>query len=343
MNGRLRRLDESKYSVTSFESLADFVGAQELPGGCLTFEVNGLPVDILNRPAPGAASTIFVFHPAVTEAVDTLPFFSGQTVTKGAPANRVWIQDPTLYVDDRLNLSWFAGNHKMDVQAVLTDVVRKLLAVHGSKHAIFFGASGGGFAAMYFSRHFPGSLAIAINPQTNIRFYGEKSVKDYLEFGLGAKPGSDPRTLSNYRIVTDLTREYKKEFPNTVAYVQNASDSSHIGRHLKRFVRDVSNHSRLMLYIGDWGQGHVAPDKDFLQALIVTAVNSFGDWTKLKALGFHTSPNLQHVDDRITQVKTGLRPQTSAGEASSRPRTLPRARVGSILRRVSGVLRGKRS
>jgi hypothetical protein len=309
---RPRRLDESKYSVTVFADQAAFMGADDLPAGCLSFEVNGVPVDILNSPAPGAASTIFVFHPAVTDAVETLPFFSGQTVTSGAPANRVWIQDPTLYLDDRLKLSWFAGNYRMNVQAILTDVMTKLLAVHGSKHAIFFGASGGGFAAMYYSRQFPGSLAIAINPQTNIRLYGQGPVRQFLELGLGAKPGSQPIKLADYPIAWDLTKEYRQGFPNTVAYVQNAGDTSHIGRHLKGFVREVAGNPRMLLHIGNWGQGHVPPDKDILQALIVASVNCFGDWSKLKVLGFQPGPTLDYVDRCIVEAKEMPLPEPSA-------------------------------
>jgi hypothetical protein len=319
LDGRLRRLDESKYSVTTFADLAAFMEADDLPPGCLTFEVNGVPIDILNRTAPGAASTIFVFHPAVTDTVETLPFFSGQTITKGAPANRVWIQDPTLYLDGRLNLSWFAGNHKMDVQGVLTDVMRKLLSVHGSKHSIFFGASGGGFAAMYYSRQFPDSLAVAINPQTNIRLYGEESVKQYLEYGLAAEPGTEPIKLSDYGIVTDLTREYRTGFPNAIAYVQNAGDTSHIGRHLKGFVREVTDNPRLMLHIGDWGKGHVAPDKDFLHGLVVAAVNCFGDWTKLASYGFISSPNIEFIDERIRYLKNNSRTEISSGRSLRHP------------------------
>lgn len=339
MGARRRQLDESKYPVTSFADQAAFMGSDELPAGCLTFEVNGVPIDILNQPAPGAASTIFVFHPAVTESVDRLPFFSGQTVTKGAPANRVWIQDPTLYLDDRLNLSWFAGNFKMDVQGILTEVILKLLSLHGSKHAIFFGASGGGFAAMYYSRQIPESLAIAVNPQTNIRLYGEEAVKQYLEYGLGAKPGSDPTKLADFANVTDLTREYREGVPNTIAYVQNAGDTSHIGRHLKGFVRELTEQPRLMLYVGHWGPGHIAPDKEFLNALIVAAVNCFGDWTKLKALGFHASPSVGYVDEKIAYLLNGAGPEPAARSVMPGPMVSARFRVKSLIRRCFRLIR----
>lgn len=341
MAGRLRWLDESKYSVTPYADQAAFMDADDLPAGCLTFEVNGVPVDILNSPAPGAASTIFVFHPAVTEAIETLPFFSGQTVTKGAPANRVWIQDPTLYLDDRLKLSWFAGNRKMDVQGVLTAVIAKLLAVHGSKHAIFFGASGGGFAAMYYSRQFPGSLAVAINPQTNIRLYGKTAVKQYLEYGLGARPGSEPNALTEYPIASDLIREYRRGFSNTVAYVQNAGDTSHVGRHLRAFIRRFAGDSRVMLYLGDWGRGHTPPDKDFIQALIVATVFCFGDWTKLKALGFHRSPDLEYVDNRLRQLKERPAPEPPAAAGTSAPVPSWRTRAASFLARLRRGIRQK--
>ena len=336
MGKRLRRLDASAYPITSFPDMTAFMEADSLPMGCLTFDVNGLPIDILNAPAPGAASTIFVFHPAITDAVDSLPFFSGQTITKGAPANRVWIQDPTLYLDERLNLSWFAGNHKMDVQGVLTDVIRKLLATHGSKHAIFFGASGGGFAAMYYSRQFPESLAVAINPQTNIRLYGEESVREYLEYGLGAEPGTEPIKVMDYPIASDLTREYRKGFPNTVAYVQNAGDRSHIGRHLKGFVREVEGNSRLLLHLGDWGAGHVPPDKDFLQSLIVATVYCFGNWSKLTALGFRPSPSIEDIDTRVKQLQEGSSPEMFAPTEASGRQLSSRLRFRSLLERGLG-------
>ncbi|MBD8045436.1 hypothetical protein H9638_16645 [Arthrobacter sp. Sa2BUA2] len=282
---RTRLLDETKYPTTKYRNISDFCSADSLPNGYLTFDHQGLPIDLLNR-ASGAETTIVVFHAALTPKVETLPYFAGQTVTKDAPANRLWIQDPSLYLDDRLLLSWFAGNKRQpELQSTLVSVLQKVVEAHGSKRVIFFGASGGGFAALYYSRFFPGSLAIAINPQTNLAAYNWKAIEEYGHFAFGIDGNESLDHLLNNRIVSNL-RDHYVGATNSIAYMQNVNDETHVGPHYQPFIESLPETCHAQVLFGDWGPGHTAPEKEEINNVIVTAVRSRGDWCKLSAVGF---------------------------------------------------------
>lgn len=258
---RVRLLDESKHPTTTYAALGDFYESQDLPNGYITIDYNGVPVDMLNR-ASGAETTIVIFHAAVTPKVQQLPYFAGQTVTKNAPANRLWIQDPSLYLDDKLLLSWFAGNRAQpELQNELTEIIRKVVEAHGSKRVIFFGASGGGFAALYFSRLFPGSLAIAINPQTNLAKYNWRAIEEYGRYAYGVEGEEALTELLDTAIVSDLRKHYEGA-ENSVAYMQNIHDETHIGPHYHPFIDSLPDTCSAQVLFGDWGPGHAAPEKD---------------------------------------------------------------------------------
>lgn len=285
---RVRDLDPNKYPTTEYRDLQDFKASASLPNGYLTFQSGGLPIDILNR-ASGAETSIIVFHAAITPKVETLPYFAGQTVTKDAPANRVWIQDPSLYLDDRLLLSWFAGNRAQpELQSTLVEVIRKVVSAHGSKRVIFFGASGGGFAALYYSRFFPGSLAIAINPQTNLAEYNWRAIEEYGRFAFGIEDQAGLLEMLNSRIVSDLSAHYVGA-ANSVAYMQNINDETHVAPHCLPFLQGLGDGCQAQVLFGDWGPGHTAPEKEEINSVIVAAVRSRGDWGRLSSVGFQSA------------------------------------------------------
>src|SRR5699024_5115261 len=101
---------------------------------------------------------------------------------------------------------------------------------------IFFGGSGGGFAALYFASFFAGSLALVFNPQTDIAQYSAKAVRDFAlkAFDLSAEE-QDPLHGLPASVVTDLCTHYRESRPNYIAYMQNMADAEHVEKHLRPF------------------------------------------------------------------------------------------------------------
>ncbi len=253
----------------------------------MSINYHGGLLDLLIQEESGAETTIVVFHAAVPTTA-TLPVFAGIGVTRTLKANLVFVADPTLALNSQLTLGWFAGNRLQPLQKDLPLVLEHILDGLGSKHTIFHGPSGGGFAALYYSAQFPGSLAIPTNPQTIIENFSPYSVRAYVEAAFGAVDNlaGAIESLDRY-VVHDLCELYGKGQSNAVAYLQNIPDSRHMERHLGPFYSACRPSPLTRYLLGDWGPGHHAPPKDLIRDVLTTATRAAGDWKgMLDALGF---------------------------------------------------------
>lgn len=293
----MSRRDMSRYSqypTHQFGSIAEFMSGP-VPEGLLTIGYNGSPLDILNQPT-GAKTTIVTFHTALSPKMLTTPVFSGAGLTEGLDLNLVFISDPTLEHDDSLKLSWFAGNKQQRLQRDLPAVLRHIIDSQGADNVIFFGASGGGFAALYYSSFFPGSLAIPLNPQIVIKDFPEESVVAYTKVAFDAPSIEAARRVLADEVTGDLRHVYRGGHTNTVAYVQNTMDTHHLYRHLTHFLRATPQTPAINLFMADWGRGHVPPPKDFLAKMMKEIAATAPDWNSaLGTLGFKTAPTAEYA------------------------------------------------
>ncbi|NMR20528.1 hypothetical protein [Cellulomonas fimi] len=269
----------------------DAVTAETIAPGILSIDYGGSPLDILHRPR-GADTTLVIFHTALPPRVTTYPVFSGLALAGDLSVNVVSVSDPVLSRSPDLKLGWFAGADSQPLQRDLPRVLDQIFAAQGCRNIIFFGASGGGFAAMYYSRRFPGSLAIPVNPQVVLKDYNDEALLAYARAAFGARDLDEARRLVRDNVAGDLRPVYDGELSNTVAYMQNTKDSHHLYRHLTHFLRAVSDRDRIHLLLDDWGQGHVPPPRWVLRAVLRECIASEGRWaTALDSLGFVRGPS----------------------------------------------------
>lgn len=269
--------------VTDHRSLTAFMKAKKLENGYHVVEDGALPIVALNNDR-GFETTVVFFHAAI-ESHYSLPVTTGLGISVDTPVNRILISDPSLMVEDSLNLAWFLGSQKQRLESSLEDIIHRLYTSHAkAKRLVFFGASGGGFAALNYSRRFPGSLAIATNPQTNIAQYVPAHVDRYLRtcFDLPFPAGLEALPHS---LTTDLTQIYAQTVPNRVAYIQNRGDESHVEYHLNPFLDALHCNNDVFVLLEDWGPGHVTPSKSvFIDVLHASAAPD--QKQALAALGF---------------------------------------------------------
>ncbi|AQQ15794.1 hypothetical protein CGLAU_09215 [Corynebacterium glaucum] len=260
-------------SVYLFRSIAEFEAA-EVPAGISSIAYGAGTLDLLlvHRPSQ---NLVVIFHAAADPATVSLPIFVGQGITQNLDASVLFVSDPAL--DFRIPIGWYTGDEKRHLQADLARVIRHVASTVGAENIIFEGSSAGGFAALVYSHAFPGSLAMAVNPQTDIYRYHQGKVDEYLTacWGGGKPPAKET--------VTSAIELYRESFPNYVLYLQNQRDEFHVMNHYEPWAQRFGELSgtRWTTIEGDWGDGH-APPPPFLQEAILQYALSFeGHWDRL--------------------------------------------------------------
>lgn len=279
-------IDRDIHQVSEFSTVAEFLKARTVPPGISTIYSGGLPIDLLISPG-STDTTIFFFHGAI-ERHFTLPVLSGLGISGGLEANRVFISDPSLALDDQLLLSWYAGNQRQpDLQQILISVFEKIIVSLGSDRSVFFGGSGGGFASLFFASHFQDSLALVFNPQTNIAKYSERAVRDFATKAFHSDfPDNNVLSRLPSDVVVDLCELYRVPRDTKIAYLQNANDKDHLQSHLLPFTQAIHPDTEFLLLREPWDHGHSPPPKELLSQLLNLAVESSGWAQDFINLGF---------------------------------------------------------
>lgn len=292
-----RDIDRFQRTIYNFRNLDDFYSAS-LESGIYSINYGGRPLEILTefRQSP---TTLIIFHAALSPTVKSTPVFSGLEISKDIYANIICISDPSL--DLGLDLAWFAGNSAQPLQRDLPLVIRKILNNFSpNQRIIFFGASGGGFASLFYSYFFPGSIAVPMNPQTNIFKYSETVTLRYLEKGWNISS----LNKDFYPFIYDLTNLYKNGFSNHIAYIQNIQDAHHRDNHIAPWMRGIiPNSPRLHIHIDDWGAGHVVPNQSFTHEILKGLVESENFIDFLNSKSFITAPDTNFPAQKFYEWK----------------------------------------
>lgn len=273
-----RNVEKYNRPVHEFRSVEDFLETESIESGIIS--IGGtLPIDIYYVPM-GSTTTVISFHAALSKAEVTLPMFAGGKVTQDGCVNKIVISDPGLYAGHEHKIAWFAGTKDLPFQKQLPKIIDKLLVTASSQRTLFWGPSAGGFAALYYSKIFPESLAIAINPQTNIANFGLAQQRAYTQAAFGAKTTEEHERVLSEQINSNLIEWYDGEMPNYVLYVQNDSDP-HVQQHMEPFLKSLNDKSRIKVLIGNWGTGHVAPTPEEIRRMVSSFTLTDGTWGDL--------------------------------------------------------------
>lgn len=259
-----------------YQSFLDFAYRGHDARGRIEILERDLPVHLFNEDL-GRPTTLVTFNGAVTPAVKELPAWIGWGTTRSLDANRIFTSDPSLALAQDLLLGWYAGSRVHPfLQTQLVEALKQLI---GDRTPVFYGQSGGGFAALAAAVHFPGSIVIAINPQTSIEGYYEAHVEKYRDRAWGRAPWPA-------HVVDTVLPLYAEPQDVSVLYIQNSRDPFHIEHHLTPF-RDTVHASNRVHYVKTaLGDGHVGPNKASHEALfkaVVAAADSHASFADLAA------------------------------------------------------------
>lgn len=258
-----------------YSSLDDFLhdaareGTSTIRYGFASLDLHIVPRDSRNL--------VVMFHAAADPATSTLPIFVGRQLVADLDASVLFVSEPAL--DYEISIGWYIGDQDRPLQRDLQRVIAHVAESLGSTHLIFYGASAGGYASLYYSHEFAGSLSIAVNAQTNVERYYPTPVQRYYEAcWSGTKPTPE-------QAVTNVVELYTHSFPNYAIYLQNQNDSFHFTNHFEPWKNAVEplRGTRWGAIVDNWGDGHVAPDAFLQKVLLQYAVTFDGNWQALVA------------------------------------------------------------
>lgn len=110
-------------------------------------------------------------HGATNRETTLLPRYERLRSIGRHPVSAMFFADPSLWLDERLQLAWYTGCDCHDISKTVAEWISVTANRIGARHIVISGASGGGFASLQVPSHLPGSLALAFNPQTDISAY----------------------------------------------------------------------------------------------------------------------------------------------------------------------------
>lgn len=201
------------------------IDLQDLPSHSapvlVEFEGLQLPVHYRKGSAP---TLVIVFHGAVDQAKRPLPFFQPH-FTASSGAHQLAISDPTLGCSTELKAAWFAGAHDLPLQALLPRFFARMAELLRVRRTIYFGASAGGFAALFYSHAHPNSLALVANPQINLLNYLEGPITQYRQ--LCWPQAADNAALAPL-VCVNVANLYAQSVPNFVCLLNATGDRYHL-------------------------------------------------------------------------------------------------------------------
>lgn len=269
----------ARYAPTSgsdvylYRRLEEFLDSEPFTGiSSISYGAGTLDLQLISRESQ---NLVTVFHAAADPAKTTLPVFVGHKITQDLDASILLVSDPSL--DFAIPIGWFAGDHERRLQHDLAQAIQHVAVAVGARNLIFQGSSAGGFAALYYAHGFPGSLAVAVNPQTNIAAYHADKVAQYFNSCWNGTPPLPAQA------VTDLLQLYDGSFSNCVLFLQNQQDQFHIENHYRPWAarfKDLYAEKWCTLQ-GDWGKGHAAPPPELQELVLKFALSFEGDWGSL--------------------------------------------------------------
>ena len=197
---------------------------------------------------------LVIFHGAVDRSRNEIPKYERQLPGLDS-CHQLSVADPTLALHPEMVASWYLGAAEMPLEAEFPRLIAHLSARLGLRKLIYMGGSSGGFAALNFSLRDPGSVCIAVNPQTDLSKYHSNAAERQL---LRVWPDASSLAEIGSRVTLDLPTAYAKGFDNLVIYLQSIGDLRHYGTQMPAFCEaGLKRPDRFILHCGYWGiPGH---------------------------------------------------------------------------------------
>lgn len=231
-----------------------------------------LPALLINQ---GSDTLLVCLHGASNRDNFNIPRFEWMRTVRELPYNALFFSDPGLDLHPRISLSWYTGTFGVDLYPILGEMIQRAVAASGSRRVIILGSSGGGFAALQTAPYVPGAVALPFSPQTSISGYfvgreGLGAQRMYLRVVMpelkpdvpleGLWPDVDWAEPLGPRLSACV--RYAEAQSNSVVYMQNRNDVTHMEQHYAPFrevVTSSPNRDRVKFHMQDGPKRHNPP------------------------------------------------------------------------------------
>lgn len=221
-----------------------------------------LPVKIFSDP-PNREAVVFCFHGAVDQKKRKLPVFFGGHIAAdiGKTCTVISIADPGLRLDKDILYTWYAGDHEILTQRMVSALCGGIAEALGDTRIVFLAGSTGAHPALLHSQAIDRSICVVVNPLPRIGTY-TSTIQSYASV---CWPGKKIENVFAHMVADDIVDRYAAGYSNTVIILQNCTDP-HLHSQvipLAAALRGSNNHLFLNEYFADH-IGHRYPVEPWL-------------------------------------------------------------------------------
>ncbi|MFM1704470.1 alpha/beta hydrolase family protein [Aeromonas salmonicida] len=205
--------------------------------------------------------------------------------------------DPVVSCTKLTNLGWYIGTKNIDVQEVINEILQHIIESNNiaPNRVVFYGSSGGGFAAIMAAIRLRGSIAVAINPQTNIFKYHKKSHEKIINNFFSPIDLLDNKKMKAIERFSTIESIRKSQYIPNILYIQNTQDAFHLNNHYIPFhdfymkmTRDVGtfkNRLHIRLFNHEDGHSSISDKNEFLNEVSFALENLTDSTTESVSTG----------------------------------------------------------
>lgn len=245
----LKKQTSSKFNPESLQfpphvgvlkSMEDVVN-QGSPRGEARVSIGDVNFDFVFNIKSATKKIVVVEQAALKRHLESPPVYHRWKWADSFNATTLVINDPTLYLNERLNGGWWIGTKSNDYVKTFVSALEgfaKLLGVK-SRNIVFYGGSAGGYSAFQMASCLPGSVVIADIPQTNLNSYTyPDQINDAFAAGFGEDFSAENKVDFSCRL--DVIDRFSSEgvVPDFI-YLQNVNDHSHVEHQMLPFIDRV--------------------------------------------------------------------------------------------------------
>ena len=217
------------------------IARQGSTSGVATVRSLGFRLDAMYNLRPETGKLVIVNQSALSRQNLELPIFQRWKWAPDIHATTLVLNDPTLYVSERIECGWWVGTKEFDYVPPFSRAVGRLAAELDVplEDVVFYGGSAGAFASLAMAAELPGSRAVVDIPQTDLRTYHIKSAINVLAQDCFGVPGTAhvPEELAHRLSVIERFRRLGR-CPEFV-YYQNTHDRAHVVDQYLRFAEEL--------------------------------------------------------------------------------------------------------
>lgn len=218
----------------------------------------------------------------------TGPFFTGRRIAEDTDLPLISFSDPSLDLSRDISIGWYIGNSSFPLYQHYVARVIDSISIESNSTPVLFGGSGGGFSTLVQSSlTCVPTRALVWNALTQLMTSQSVFVEPYKNLALlGLEQESEFTSnafisaVTGYGIVSEI---FMADIPDDskIVYLQNRSDLRYHTNGLYHFIsktktrqynqsiRSVASPAgNIQTWTGDWGVGHVAPDRELILRLL---------------------------------------------------------------------------